>query len=93
MFQQFLDTRKIEKTPIIEVFKKHPKEILLSACCECPSRRLSLSSPRSSSLTPSVPCTCRDLILIAVLVASCVSFVIIPLSGCISDRIGRGRCT
>jgi len=31
----------------------------------------------------------RDLILSAVLVASCVSFATIPLSGHISDRIGR----
>src|SRR5258707_10715791 len=31
VFQQLLDEKKIEKTPIIEVFKKHPKEILLSA--------------------------------------------------------------
>src|SRR5665811_2599245 len=33
----------------------------------------------------------RDLILTAVLVASCVSFVTIPLSGHISDRIGRRK--
>src|SRR5215472_10762048 len=33
----------------------------------------------------------RDLILAAVLVASCVSFVTIPLSGHISDRIGRRK--
>jgi MFS family permease len=31
VFQQLLDTRKIEKAPIVEVFKKHPKEIILSA--------------------------------------------------------------
>ena len=31
VFQQLLDNRKIEKAPIIEVFKKHPKEIILSA--------------------------------------------------------------
>src|SRR6204780_5345457 len=31
VFQQLLDDRKIEKAPIIEVFKRHPKEILLSA--------------------------------------------------------------
>ena len=30
-----------------------------------------------------------DLILTAVLVTSCVSFISIPLSGHISDRIGR----
>jgi MFS family permease len=33
----------------------------------------------------------RDLILAAVLAASCVSFVTIPLSGHISDRIGRRK--
>ena len=33
----------------------------------------------------------RDLILSAVLVASCVSFITIPLSGHISDRIGRRK--
>src|SRR4029079_4184620 len=31
VFQQLLDNRKIEKAPIIEVFRKHPKEIMLSA--------------------------------------------------------------
>jgi MFS family permease len=33
----------------------------------------------------------RDFILISVLVAACVSFVTIPLSGHISDRIGRRK--
>jgi MFS family permease len=33
----------------------------------------------------------RDFILTAVLVASCVSFITIPLSGHISDRIGRRK--
>jgi MFS family permease len=33
----------------------------------------------------------RDLILTAVLAASCVSFISIPLSGHISDRIGRKK--
>ena len=33
----------------------------------------------------------RDLILAAVMVAACVSFITIPLSGHISDRIGRKR--
>ena len=31
VFQQLLNNRKIEKAPIIEVFRKHPKEIILSA--------------------------------------------------------------
>jgi metabolite-proton symporter len=92
VFQQLLDDRKIEKTPVIEVFKRHPKEILLSALL-----RMSEQAPfyiftafifayAVGTLHMS-----RDLILSAVLVASCVSFITIPLSGHISDRIGRRK--
>src|ERR1700684_3274585 len=92
VFQQLLDDRKIEKAPIVEVFKKHPKEILLSALL-----RMSEQAPfyiftafifayAVGTLKMS-----RDLILMAVLVAACVSFITIPLSGHISDRIGRRK--
>src|ERR1700676_791666 len=92
VFQQLLDEKKIEKTPIIEVFKKHPKEILLSALL-----RMSEQAPfyiftafifayAVGTLKMS-----RDLILWAVMAAACVSFVTIPLSGHISDLIGRRK--
>src|SRR5271170_5378681 len=92
VFQKLLDTNKIEKAPISEVIKKQPKEIILSAFL-----RLSEQAPfyiftafifayAVGTLHMS-----RDLILSAVLVASCVSFVTIPLSGHISDRIGRRK--
>jgi metabolite-proton symporter len=92
VFQKLLDDRKIEKTPVVEVFKRHPKEILLSALL-----RMSEQAPfyvftafifayAVGTLHMS-----RDLILSAVLVASCVSFVAIPLSGHISDKIGRKK--
>jgi len=92
VFQQLLDNKKIEKAPIVEVFRKHPKEIVLSALV-----RMSEQAPfyiftafifayAVGTLKMS-----RDLILIAVLAASCVSFVTIPLSGHISDRIGRRK--
>jgi MFS family permease len=87
-----LDTNKIEKAPISEVIKKQPKEIILSAFL-----RLSEQAPfyiftafifayAVGTLHMS-----RDLILSAVMVAACVSFVSIPLSGHISDHIGRRR--
>ncbi len=59
VFQQLLDDRKIERTPVVEVFKKHPKEIMLSALLRVSEQAPSISSPRSSSPTPSAPCTCR----------------------------------
>jgi MFS family permease len=90
VFQQLLDTHKIEKAPIIEVIKKQPREIILSALL-----RMSEQAPfyiftafifayGVGTLKLS-----RDFILSAVLVAACVSFFTIPLAGHFSDRIGR----
>ncbi len=92
VFQQLLNTNKIEQTPILEVFKKQPREILLSALL-----RMSEQAPfyiftafifayAVGTLHMS-----RNLILTAVMVGACVSFVTIPLSGHISDRIGRRK--
>jgi MFS family permease len=92
VFRQLLEDKKIERAPIIEVFRKQPREILLSALL-----RMSEQAPfyiftafvfayGVGTLRMS-----RELILSAVLVASCVSFITIPLAGHISDRIGRRK--
>ncbi|HZL41475.1 MAG TPA: MFS transporter [Pseudolabrys sp.] len=92
VFQELLNKNKIEKAPILEVIKKQPREIILSAFL-----RMSEQAPfyiftafifayAVGTLHMS-----RDFILTAVLVASCVSFITIPLSGHISDRIGRRK--
>jgi MFS family permease len=92
VFQELLNKDKIEKAPILEVIKRQPKEIILSALL-----RMSEQAPfyiftafifayAVGTLHMS-----RDLILSAVLVGSCVSFITIPLSGHISDRIGRKK--
>jgi MFS family permease len=92
VFQQLLDDKRIEPAPILEVIKQQPKEIILSALL-----RMSEQAPfyiftafifayAVGTLKMS-----RDLILWAVMAAACVSFVTIPLSGHISDLIGRRR--
>jgi metabolite-proton symporter len=92
VFQNLVETKKIEKAPVIEVFKKQPREILLSALL-----RMSEQSPfyifTAFVFTYAVGTLhmSRDFILSAVLVAACVSFVSIPLSGHISDKIGRRK--
>src|SRR5882724_1380064 len=92
VFQQLLDEKKIEKTPIIEVFKKHPKEILLSALLRMAEQApFYIFTAFIFAYAVGTLKMSRDLILMAVLVASCVSFVTIPLSGHISDRIGRRK--
>ena len=92
VFRQLQAKNRIERAPVLEVVKKQPREIVLSALV-----RMSEQAPfyiftafifayAVGTLHMS-----RDLILTAVLVASCVSFITIPLSGHMSDRIGRRK--
>jgi len=90
VFRQLLKEDKIERAPIIEVIRKQPKEIVLSALVrmaeQAPFYVFTAFVFAYGTVTLKMP---RDLILSAVLVASCLSFITIPLSGHISDRIGR----
>ena len=92
VFQELLNKKKIEKTPIIEVIKKQPKEIILSALLRMAEQApFYIFTAFIFAYAVGTLHMSRDFILIAVLAASCVSFVTIPLSGHVSDRIGRKR--
>jgi MFS family permease len=92
VFQKLLDTDKIEKAPILEVIRKQPKEIILSALL-----RMSEQAPFyifTAFVFAYAVGTLkmdRNFILSAVIVAACVSFFTIPISGHISDLIGRRK--
>src|ERR1700743_1604709 len=90
VFAKLLAERRVERAPMLTVIRQYPKEILLSAFA-----RMAEQAPfyiftafiffyGTGTLHVS-----RDFLLTAVLVASVVSFVSIPLFGHISDRIGR----
>ena len=92
VFQQLLDRRRIEQAPIIEVINKQPKEIVLSALARMAEQApFYIFTAFIFAYAVGTLKMSRDLILAAVLTASCVSFVTIPLSGHISDRIGRRK--
>ncbi len=90
VFQRLLQTNRIEKAPITEVIKRQPREILLSAFLRTAEQApfyiftAFIFAYATGTLKMS-----RDFVLTAVLAASLVSFVTIPLSGHISDKIGR----
>ena len=90
VFKQLVQTNKIEKAPILEVVKRQPRQIILSALL-----RMAEQAPfyiftafifayGTGTLHMS-----RELVLSAVLAASLLSFVSIPLFGHLSDKIGR----
>jgi metabolite-proton symporter len=90
VFQQLLNTNKIEAAPIVEVIKRQPREIILSALLRMAEQApFYIFTAFVFAYAVGTLHMSRDFILTSVLVASVVSFVTIPLSGHISDRIGR----
>jgi MFS family permease len=92
VFSKILAERKIEPTPILEVLTRQPREILLSAFArmgeQAPFYIFTAFVFAYGTGTLKVS---RDFLLVAVLTASVVSFVSIPLFGHISDLIGRKK--
>jgi len=92
VFQQLLDEDKIEKAPIIEVFKKQPKESILSALLHRGQQApFYIFTAFIFAYAIGTLHMSRNLILSTVLVASCVSFFSIPLFRHMSDLIGRRK--
>ncbi|MFB9265842.1 MFS transporter [Bradyrhizobium erythrophlei] len=90
VFSRLLAERQLDRTPMLTVIREHPREILLSAFA-----RLSEQAPFYIftafvfSYGIGTLHLSRDFLLTAVLSASVLSFVAIPLCGHISDQIGR----
>jgi MFS family permease len=92
VFRRLVAEKKVERTPMLEAIKRHPREIILSALLrmgeQAPYYIFTAFVFSYGTTTLGVS---RDFLLAAVLAASLLSFVAIPLSGHISDRIGRRK--
>jgi metabolite-proton symporter len=92
VFQKLVSERKIEKAPIAEVIRRQPREILMSALLRMAEQApFYIFTAFVFSYATGTLKMSRDFVLTAVLCASILSFVTIPLAGHISDRIGRRR--
>jgi MFS family permease len=91
-FNRLVAESRVERTPMIEAFRRQPREIALTALA-----RMSEQAPFYIftafvfSYGTTVLHSTRNLLLTAVLVAAVVSFFTIPIAGHLSDRIGRKR--
>ena len=92
LFSRLVADKKIERRPMVEVIRRHPQEILLSAFA-----RLAEQAPfyiftafvfTYATVHLQSP---RDFVLTALLAASVFSFFTVPFSGWLSDRIGRKK--
>jgi MFS family permease len=90
VFAKLLAERKVERTPMLTVIKHHPKEILLSAFARMAEQApFYIFTAFIFSYGTDTLHVSRDFLLTAVLSASMLSFVSIPLFGHLSDHIGR----
>jgi metabolite-proton symporter len=92
VFNKLVAEKKIERQPMLEVINRNWKEIIVSAFV-----RLAEQAPFYIFTTyvytygTSVLHVSRDFVLVAVMAAAVLSFVSIPLSGHLSDLIGRKK--
>lgn len=93
LFQRLAAQQRIERQPVVEVIRRHPKEIILASLA-----RLSEQAPfyifTAFIFTYAVGAGSalsfdRNFILLPVLVASLLGFILIPTFGHLSDVLGR----
>jgi MFS family permease len=93
MFAKIVQEKSVERTPVREVIRRHPREIVLSALV-----RMSEQMPFYvvtafvlSYLTDDEHGYSNNFVLIGTLVAAAVEFVLLPFFGHLSDVVGRKR--
>jgi metabolite-proton symporter len=92
VFTRLAAENKIERTPMRRVIQQHPREILLSAFLRMAEQApFYIFTAFVFAYGTGALKVERDFLLVAVMAASLLSFVAIPLSGHLSDRYGRRR--
>ena len=91
-FQRIVAEQRVERAPVIEVLKRQPREVILSALA-----RTGEQAPAYIYLAfvfaygTQVLHQSRDFLLSALITAGIISLFTIPIAGALSDRFGRKR--
>ena len=91
-FQRIVAEQRVERVPVIEVLKRQPKEVILSALA-----RTGEQAPAYIYLAfifaygTQILHQSRDFLLSALITAGVISLFTIPIAGALSDRFGRKR--
>ena len=92
VFVRLVKERRIERAPVLEVLRRQPREIVLTALCRMAEQApFYLFTAFVFAYGTDVLHLNRDFLLIGVLTAATISFVSIPFFGYLSDRLGRKR--
>ncbi|MFZ2004614.1 MAG: MFS transporter [Stellaceae bacterium] len=92
VFQEILDKEKVARAPVLEVLRRHPKEIVLTALCRNAEQGpFYIYAAFIFTYGTTMLHSSRDFLLTALMIATGLSVITIPLSGYVSDRIGRKK--
>ena len=92
VFRRLVAEQQIARTPVLEVIKHQPKQIILAALARMAEQASSyVYAAFLFTYGTIVLHSSRDLLLSAVLTAAALSLIAVPLSGHLSDRVGRKR--
>lgn len=91
-FRKLQENNEIAEAPMIEVIRRHPREILLSALARTgENASFYIFTTFILAYGTQFLNYSRDMLLEALVIGALCGFVWIPLSGWLSDRIGRRR--
>jgi MFS family permease len=91
-FTRIVAERRVERTPVLEVLKRQPKLVALTALARTGQQGpFYIFAAFIFTYGTMVLHSTRNLLLAAVMVATMLSAITIPLAGHISDRVGRKR--
>jgi MFS family permease len=92
VFQRILDQQQVARAPVLEVLRRQPKEIVLTALARMAEQGpFYIFAAFIFTYGTTVLHSSRELLLTGLLVGTGLSAITIPLAGAISDRIGRKR--
>jgi MFS family permease len=91
-FTRIVEEKRVERVPVLEVLKRQPKLIALTAFARMAEQGpFYIYAGFIFTYGITVLHSSRNLLLAAIMVATMVSAITTPLAGHISDRIGRKR--
>jgi MFS family permease len=92
VFQKVLNEERVERVPVLQVLKRQPKQVALTALLRMPEQPPGyIVGTFIFTYATTVLGAPRDFVLMAVLVQAVLGFLWVPVAGHLSDRIGRKR--
>jgi MFS family permease len=92
VFRKVVEEERIERVPVLEVLRRQPKQVLLTALLRLPEQAPGyIFGAFIFTYGSTVLGTSRDFLLTAVIASSIVGFIWVVLAGSLSDHVGRKR--